>query len=91
MFVCLGNCIGKFCKNSIDVIIQGFHIRVLFFSHDFDVILNVFKIRFCWRRRVRKDSRDNRYFSLDTMEMERLFLERDVVRNIYWLGLLCDL
>ena len=30
-------------------------------------------------------------FSLDTMEMERLFLERDVVRNIYWLGLLCDL
>ena len=44
--VCIGNCIGKFFKHSRDVVVQGFHIRVMFVSHGFDVIANVVEVRF---------------------------------------------
>ena len=49
MLVHIGTCIGKFCKHIIYVFIQGFHIRLMFVSHGshgFDVILNVFEVRF---------------------------------------------
>ena len=29
--------------------------------------------------------------SLDYMDPEHMFLEGDIVSNLYWLGLLCDL
>ena len=31
------------------------------------------------------------YDSLYVLELESVFLEEVIVRNIYWLGLLCDL
>ena len=43
LLVCIGTCIGKFFKHSRDVVIQGFHIRVMFVSHGFDFIVNVVK------------------------------------------------
>ena len=35
LIFCLGTCIGKFSKNIRDVVIQGFHNRVMFVSHGF--------------------------------------------------------
>ena len=49
MLVCLGTCIGKFCRHSRDVLIKDFHTRVMFVSHGshgFDVIVNVSEVRF---------------------------------------------
>ena len=44
MLVCLGICSCKVLKHIGDVVIHGFHIRMMFFSHvsqGFDVIVNV--------------------------------------------------
>ena len=46
MLVCLGTCIVNFCKHSRDVVIQGFHIRVMSVSYGFDFVVNFFKVRF---------------------------------------------
>ena len=49
LFVYLGTCIGKFCNHSINVIIRGFHISVVFVSHESHIfygIVNVVKVRF---------------------------------------------
>ena len=49
MLVYLGTCIGNFCKHSIDVFIQGFHIILMFVghgSHGFDVIVNFVEVIF---------------------------------------------
>ena len=46
MIICLGACIGKFCKHIRYVVIQGFHIMVMFVSHGFDIIVNVVGVRF---------------------------------------------
>ena len=46
MIVDLRTYIGKFCKHIRDVVIQGLCIRVMFFSHVFDVIVNVVEFRF---------------------------------------------
>ena len=46
LFVYLGTCISKFCKHIRYVFIQGFHIRSMFLSHGFDVIVNVIKVIF---------------------------------------------
>ena len=49
MLVCLGTCSCKVLKHTRDVIIHGFHIRVMFVnqvSQGFDVIVNVIKVIF---------------------------------------------
>ena len=46
MLVCFETCIGKIFKNSRNMFVQGFHIRVMSVSHGFDVILNVVEVVF---------------------------------------------
>ena len=53
LLVYLGTCIDKSFKHRRYVVAQGFHIRVMFFSHGFDVILNIDR----WGRIGRRENR----------------------------------
>ena len=44
--VCIETLISKFFKHSRDVLVQGFHIKLMFVIRGFDVILNVVKVGF---------------------------------------------
>ena len=46
LIVYLGTCIGNFCKHIRYVVIQSFHIRVMFVSHGYDVIVNFVQVIF---------------------------------------------
>ena len=97
MLICFGIFSYKFLKHSSDVsihssdvIIHVFNIIVTFFSHGFDVIMNVVKCIFYSKGEVGELVGTIASESLYVMELERVFPEVVIVRNIYWLILLCD-
>ena len=55
----IGTCISKWCKHIIYVVVKDLHIRVMFFSNGFDVIVIVVNVRFFYIRQSRRSSREN--------------------------------